>query len=108
MGRRHESGVCAMSSSLLRAGARGCRRAARPALLAVVAAVPPFPRRVRPASCCWRSRRSPPSRQVMPRCTLTPVDDTSAGCMNSVLHNINYARLARSPRLMGPWARLRH
>ncbi len=28
----------------------------------------------------------------MPRCTLTPVDDTSAGCINSVLHNINEAR----------------
>ena len=32
------------------------------------------------------------SPQVMPRCTLTPVDDTSAGCIDSVLHNINYAR----------------
>jgi hypothetical protein len=30
--------------------------------------------------------------QVMPRCTPSPVDDTSAGCVNSVLHNINYAR----------------
>jgi IPT/TIG domain len=28
----------------------------------------------------------------MPRCTLTPVDDTSAACIDSVLHNINYAR----------------
>ncbi len=32
------------------------------------------------------------SPQVMPDCTLTPVDDTSAGCIDSVLHNINYAR----------------
>ena len=30
--------------------------------------------------------------QVMPHCTLTPVDDTSAACIDSVLHNINYAR----------------
>jgi hypothetical protein len=30
--------------------------------------------------------------QVMPACTITPVDDTSAGCIDSVLHNINYAR----------------
>ncbi len=30
--------------------------------------------------------------QVMPHCTLTPVDDTSAGCIDSVLHNINFAR----------------
>ena len=30
--------------------------------------------------------------QVMPACTLSPVDDTSAGCIDSVLHNINYAR----------------
>ena len=30
--------------------------------------------------------------QVMPACTLTPVDDHSAGCIDSILHNINYAR----------------
>jgi hypothetical protein len=30
--------------------------------------------------------------QVMPHCTITPVDDTTAACINSVLHNINYAR----------------
>jgi len=30
--------------------------------------------------------------QVKPACTLTPVDDTSTGCIDSVLHNINYAR----------------
>ena len=28
----------------------------------------------------------------MPHCTVSPVDDTSAACINSVLHNINYAR----------------
>ncbi len=28
----------------------------------------------------------------MPACTLPPVDDTSTGCIDSVLHNINYAR----------------
>ena len=32
------------------------------------------------------------SPQVMPHCTLIPVDDTSTGCINSVLHNINDAR----------------
>ena len=30
--------------------------------------------------------------QVMPDCSLSPVDDTSSGCIDSVLHNINYAR----------------
>jgi hypothetical protein len=30
--------------------------------------------------------------QVVPRCTFTPVDDTSTGCIDSVLHDINYAR----------------
>ncbi|HEX4176713.1 MAG TPA: IPT/TIG domain-containing protein, partial [Acidimicrobiales bacterium] len=30
--------------------------------------------------------------QVKPACTLTPVDDHSAGCIDSILHNINYAR----------------
>ena len=30
--------------------------------------------------------------QVMPACSISPADDTSAGCINSVLHNINYAR----------------
>ncbi len=30
--------------------------------------------------------------QVMPACSLTPVDDTTTGCINSVVHNINYAR----------------
>ena len=30
--------------------------------------------------------------QVMPACSLSPVDDTSAGCTDSILHNINYAR----------------
>ena len=28
----------------------------------------------------------------MPHCTLVPVDDTSAGCIDSVLHNINHGR----------------
>jgi len=28
----------------------------------------------------------------MPHCTVSPVDDISAACINSVLHNINYAR----------------
>ena len=30
--------------------------------------------------------------QVMPHCSISPVDDTSAACINSVLHNINYGR----------------
>jgi hypothetical protein len=30
--------------------------------------------------------------QVTPQCSLSPVDDTSAGCIDSVLHDINYAR----------------
>jgi len=31
--------------------------------------------------------------QVMPDCTFLTVDDTSAGCIDSVLHNINFARM---------------
>ena len=30
--------------------------------------------------------------QVMPDCSLSPVDDDSSGCIDSLLHNINYAR----------------
>ena len=30
--------------------------------------------------------------QVMPACSFSPVDDHSAGCIDSILHNINYAR----------------
>ena len=30
--------------------------------------------------------------QVVPHCTMSPVDDTSTACISSVLHNINYAR----------------
>ena len=30
--------------------------------------------------------------QVMPACSITPVDDDSSGCIDSVLHNINYGR----------------
>ncbi len=30
--------------------------------------------------------------QVMPACTSTPADNSTAGCIDSVLHNINYAR----------------
>ena len=32
------------------------------------------------------------SPQVLPACTTSPVDDTSPQCIDSVLHNINYAR----------------
>ncbi len=30
--------------------------------------------------------------QVMPACSFSPLDDTSTGCSDSILHNINYAR----------------
>src|ERR1700683_531403 len=30
--------------------------------------------------------------QVMPACSISPVDDDSSGCIDSVLHNINYGR----------------
>ena len=33
--------------------------------------------------------------QVTPRCSTSPVDDTSAGCIDSVLHNINYRDRSR-------------
>ena len=37
--------------------------------------------------------------QVMPACTFVTVDDTSPGCIDSVLHNINYTRALES---LGP------
>ncbi len=46
--------------------------------------------------------------QVMPACTSTPADNSIAGCIDSVLHNINYAALARGPRPARPAERLRH
>ena len=88
MGRRHQAGARAASSSLLRA-ALALAGGLGSALVAVAAA--PVP-----ASASGIVPPSKPSvnvsPQVMPRCTLTPVDDTSTGCINSVLHNINEAR----------------
>ncbi len=88
MGRRHQSGARAVPSSLLRA-ALAVVGGLGSALVAVAAA--PVP--------AGASGIVPPSKpsvnvspQVMPHCTLTPVDDTSTGCIDSVLHNINYAR----------------
>src|ERR1700735_3953890 len=89
MGRQHHGAACAASSSLLRA-ALTVTVALASALVAVTAAPAP----------AGATGIVPPSKpsvnvspQVMPHCTLTPVDDTSAGCIDSVLHNINDGRM---------------
>jgi hypothetical protein len=86
--RRHQHGARALSSSLARAALAG---AAVLGVLTVVEAVAPMDAHaagiVPPAD---PAADIPP--QVVPRCTATPVDDTSAECIDSVLHNINYGR----------------
>ena len=86
--RRHQHGARAVSSSLARAV---LAVAAGAGALTVVAAVVPIAAHgtgiVPPAN---PAANIPPP--VVPRCTATPVDDTSEGCIDSILHNINYAR----------------
>ena len=88
MVRRHQAGARAAPSPLLRAAL--AVTAGLGTALVVVAATP------QPSGAAGILPPSNPSvnvtPQVMPHCTLTPVDDTSAGCIDSVLHNINYAR----------------
>ncbi len=85
---RHHSGVRAGSSSLARA-TFALAAGVGSALIAVS---------VGPSSSD-ASPIVPPNNpsvdvppQVIPACTTSPVDDTSAQCIDSVLHNINYAR----------------
>ena len=86
--RRHQHGARAVSSSVARAA---LAVAAGIGTLTVVVTVAPVEAHatgiVPPAN---PAANMPP--QVLPHCTPTPVDDTSAGCIDSVLHNINYAR----------------
>jgi hypothetical protein len=86
--RRHQSGARIASSSLARA-ALAVAAGLGSALVAIAAAP-------EPAGAAGIVPPSNPSvnvsPQVMPACTLTPVDDTAAGCIDSVLHNINDAR----------------
>ena len=85
--RRHQPGARALST-LLRAGVA---LAAGIGSALVILSAAPMPAGasgiVPPAN---PSVSVPP--QVMPACSFTTVDDTSAGCIDSVLHNINYAR----------------
>ena len=93
--RQHQRGARAVSRSLARAALAA---AAGIGSLTVVVAVAPGEAHaagiVPPAN---PAVNIPP--QVVPQCTTTPVDDTSAGCIDSVLHNINYARSLES---LGP------
>ncbi len=82
--RRHQPGARAASSALARAAlavAAGFGSA-----LVVSAAAPPT------AGASGGNPTVNVPQQVMPHCRPTPVDDTSAACIDSVLHNINYAR----------------
>src|SRR6202162_2769404 len=86
--RRHRTGVRALARSLARTALAVAAAWGSATVLATFA----------PGSA-GASGIVPPSNppvsappQVMPRCSVSPVDDTSAGCINSVLHNINYAR----------------
>ncbi len=86
--RRHQHGVRAMPNSLGRAV---LAIAAAIGSLGVVAAVAP--------GDAHAAGTVPPANpavdiapQVVSRCTPTPVDDTSAGCIDSTLHDINYGR----------------
>ena len=85
--RRQHAGARVAWSSLARAALAAL--ALSSALVAVAAAT-------EPAGATGILPPSNPSSnvapQVMPACTSTPVDDTSAVCIDSVLHNINDAR----------------
>ena len=88
MRRQHQAGARAASSSLLRAALMVIAGLASTLVAVTTAPVPASATGIVPPS----NPSVNVSPQVMPDCTLTPVDDTSAGCIDSVLHNINYAR----------------
>ena len=88
MTRQHQTGARALSRLLARAGL--AMTAGVGSAVVLITTVP---------ASAGASGILPPSNpsvsvppQVMPRCSITPVDDTSAGCTNSILHNINYGR----------------
>ncbi len=84
--RQHRTGAHAVSKALTRAA------------LAAAAGIASATMVVASATTAGASGIVPPSNpsvsvppQVVPRCSVSPVNDTSAGCIDSVLHNINYA-----------------
>ena len=86
--RRHRTGPRALARSLPRTTLAVAAAWGSATVLATFAPVSAGASGILPPSN--PSVSAPP--QVMPRCSVSPVDDTSAGCINSVLHNINYAR----------------
>ena len=80
--RRHQRDARAVSSSLARA-ALAVAAGIGSAIVVVTAPIGA-------GASSNPATNMPP--QVMPHCTITPVDDISAGCIDSVLHNINDAR----------------
>jgi hypothetical protein len=93
--RRHQHGARAVSSSLARAALAAA--AGIGSLTGVVAVAPGEAHAAGIVPPANPAVNIPP--QVVPHCTSTPVNDTSAGCIDSVLHNINYARSLES---LGP------
>ncbi len=86
--RRHRTGARAVSRSLTRSVL-----ATAAGIAAGIVVIAPAPASAGASGIVPPSNPSasvPP--QVMPRCSISPVNDTSAGCIDSVLHNINYAR----------------
>ena len=82
-----------------RTGARAVSRSLARTILAAAAAMAAGVVVVAAPASAGAAGIVPPSNpsasvppQVTPRCSTSPVDDTSAGCIDSVLHNINYAR----------------
>jgi hypothetical protein len=93
--RRHQHGARAVSSSVARALLAAAAGIGALTVVAAVATVEAHAAGIVPPAN--PAVNIPP--QVAPRCTPTPVDDTSAECIDSVLHNINYAR---SLEALGP------
>ena len=93
--RRHQHGARAVSRSVARAALAAA--AALGSLTVVVAVAPGEAHAAGIVPPANPAVNIPPL--VVPRCTPSPVDDTSAGCIDSVLHNINYAR---SLEALGP------
>ncbi len=85
---RHHTGARARATSLARLVFAVAVLAASALVLTAAAAPTAGAAGILPPSN--PSVSAPP--QVMPDCSLSPVDDTSAGCIDSVLHNINYGR----------------
>ena len=86
--RRHRTGARTVSRALARTILAGAAGIAAGIVVMVAAPVGAGASGIVPPSN--PSFSVPP--QVTPRCSTSPVDDTSAGCIDSVLHNINYAR----------------